>query len=490
MLLLLTSALNAQVDKGLVAKYSFNKGNANNEIGNNNAKVYGAPLTEDRFGNARSAYFLQGNYDSYINLGTSNVLKPKKGTISLWVKIDGAIYKGSGVDHNPIIYTKSHAGDDFNEAFLIAYNFNVRKININTSFSELKQVNLIATNTTYLRQWYHVVISYDNNFLCFYLDGTLVGKAAKNFESRFLEGDSVIIGSRSGEKNNRYLMGSIDDISIYNRVLSPAEVNELYHAPDPNRYNQYLKWFYMIMAFIALTMLTVWLIVRRYKSDLEKQKVKNRVDARLNELETKAIRSQMNPHFIFNSLNSLQRFILEDDKVNAYAYLIEFSTLLRKLLESSEADSIPLKEEIDILNSYLRIESLRFANSFQYEVVCYIENMEQVNIPFMLVQPFAENAIWHGLLHKSNDRRLSISFTNVDDRRLRCTVDDNGVGRNGLADRGTIKKKSLAIDFIRQRLDLLEKTTGITCSFKIIDKKDDLQNSLGTTVEIIIPKIS
>jgi LytS/YehU family sensor histidine kinase len=210
----------------------------------------------------------------------------------------------------------------------------------------------------------------------------------------------------------------------------------------------------------------------------------------MNDLETKAIRTQMNPHFIFNALNTLQRFILEEDIANANSYLTKFSKLLRKVLESGNSESISLKEELEILKSYVEIEQLRFDKSFEFSLVSEINFPEQIQIPFMLIQPFVENAIWHGLLPKKDQRTLNIHFSDADENRIRCCIEDNGVGRKfSFSHRDPFKKKSMAIDFIQQRLDILQKATGINCFFTITDKENAQGQSEGTFVEILIPKM-
>src|SRR5439155_13362647 len=132
-------------------------------------------------------------------------LKPRRGTIALWVKIYQPVYKGTGVEHNPIIFTRSRLVDDFNEAFVIGYNLQLKNINVNTSCSERQQISLYPTQATSLQKWHHVAITYDDDYLCFYMDGVLDNKAAKGFENCFLPGDSVLVGKRTGYKNNRYL---------------------------------------------------------------------------------------------------------------------------------------------------------------------------------------------------------------------------------------------------------------------------------------------
>jgi sensor histidine kinase YesM len=319
----------------------------------------------------------------------------------------------------------------------------------------------------------------------------LEAKSVKHFESHFLEGDSVIVGRHFGIRNNRYFHGAIDDIEIYDRVLTPAEVLQLHNAPNPNKNARIIRWILIAASVIVVAILILLWVRFRVRKAVGAEREKSRLNARILELETKALRAQMNPHFIFNSLNALQRFVLEDNKDKSYTYLNEFSKLLRKLLESSESEVISLTEEIEILRSYLEVEKLRFDNSFEYQLHSDIALSGQVYIPIMLVQPFAENAIWHGLLSRKGMRLLKITFTNISDDKLLCEVDDNGVGRDFKKKQfGEIKKKSLGLDLIRQRLELIRNATGVDTFFEIIDKTDNEGNSLGTTVRIIIPKMS
>ncbi len=491
LLLLFVLTCKSQVENGLVAKYTFNNANSKDETGKNNAKTGGVSLVEDRFGNHRSAYYLHGNYGSYLNLGTSQVLKPKQGSISLWFKIDNVTLGGEGLEVNPIILTKCQPGDDFYEGYFIGYDINLGKIVATTTLKQLVQVTLHSSKVISVREWHHIVICYDDTFFWLYIDDVLENDnkpMSKSFSSRFLETDSVMIGNSANTKNKRFLNGSIDDIRIYNRVISANEVKELFTAPDPNRYNIIIKWLLRILLGFIIVFVITWFIIKRYKRELQKEKENNQMQARLNEMEIKAIKSQMNPHFIFNSLNTIQRFILEEDLKNAHSYLTKFSKLLRKLLESGVADTISLVEEIDILNKYLEIEKLRFDNSFEYIVCSELNNPERIQLPFMLVQPFAENAIWHGLLPKNGIRKLEIKFLPFDEKRIMCIVEDNGIGREYAAKQiDSLKKKSLAIDFVNQRLDLLGKMKGTNCFVKIIDKKSEKQMSLGTKVEILIP---
>jgi two-component system, LytTR family, sensor kinase len=147
-----------------------------------------------------------------------------------------------------------------------------------------------------------------------------------------------------------------------------------------------------------------------------------------------ALRAQMNPHFIFNALNSVQQYILEGDVVEANRYLSKFSKLQREILHYSTQNFIPLEKEIEILDSYLQLEQLRFGESFKYVINTNEEvDPAEIKIPPMMMQPFVENAIWHGLMPKQGERNVEIRFDLLTDDILLATIRDNGIGRTASA---------------------------------------------------------
>lgn len=149
------------------------------------------------------------------------------------------------------------------------------------------------------------------------------------------------------------------------------------------------------------------------------------------EAQLKSLRLQMNPHFLFNSLNSIQQIILSGDEKSATLYLSKFSKLLRHVLLHSDKEKISLKEELEMLTLYVELESLRFHESFHYEITCdHGVDVDEIEVPTLLIQPFVENAIWHGLLHKDGERRLRIRMAEDKTGNVICVVEDNGIGRN------------------------------------------------------------
>jgi len=226
-----------------------------------------------------------------------------------------------------------------------------------------------------------------------------------------------------------------------------------------------------------------------YLRVLKKQNEANELQLLIYDLETKAIKAQMNPHFIFNSLNTIQQFILSNDNDNAYNYLSKFAKLVRKLLESNTTKSIILEEELDILKRYMEIEALRFEEVFEHNIEI-IGNMNVVEkrIPHMLIQPFVENAIWHGLLPKKGHKKLTIRIVKQSEKILICEVEDNGVGRPDKKESNFHlgKSKSLALDYNNERLNLLGKQLNMNLGVEIIDKTENNLKT-GTLVRITIP---
>ncbi|WP_055395147.1 tetratricopeptide repeat-containing sensor histidine kinase [Flagellimonas eckloniae] len=216
---------------------------------------------------------------------------------------------------------------------------------------------------------------------------------------------------------------------------------------------------------------------------------KSELSKELQTLEMKALRAQMNPHFLFNSLNSINTMILSDETENASKYLSKFSKLVRLLLENSEQPKVSLKDEIDLLKAYIQLEAIRFNNKMDYTIEVDPEiDQESTFLPSMVLQPFVENAIWHGLLHKNQKGLLTIEIKESVDNLL-CSIIDNGVGREKsltLKKEGGLKKKSMGIKITTDRLKLLTQQK-IKDVISIIDLKDDNNNALGTQVNIQIP---
>lgn len=472
----------------MVASFSFNSDRLSDDDGKFPIRTAGASKVNDRFGNPASAFYVHGSIGSYLNLGTSAALKPETGSISLWFNIDYVIEAGNGYEINPLLLTKCSQSDDFYEAYCIYFMYKTNRIGAAVTQSSLNQVGLHSHSQVSVGDWHHVVITFDNDEMILYIDGKKEASIVKKFTNKYLAGDSILIGNSANTKNKRYLLGAVDDIRFYDRVISAEDVNDLYHAPNPNRFVELMKWLGIGLGILLFIAAIIYILNRRYKAVLKKEIEKNELRSQVYETELKVLKANMNPHFIFNALNSIQKYVLANEKDNAYRYLVKFSMLLRKLLESNTAESITLEEEIDILSRYVEMEAIRFENAFNYRItVDPLLMPSQIFIPPMVIQPFVENAVWHGLLHRKGGKDMVISFSKVDESCVLCVVDDNGIGRKASEESGQEKKRSLAISLNRQRFELIKKIKGINCGFEIVDKTGSEGQSLGTTVNIRIP---
>ena len=221
---------------------------------------------------------------------------------------------------------------------------------------------------------------------------------------------------------------------------------------------------------------------------LSKQK-QAELHQRATELEMQALRAQMNPHFIFNCLSSINRFVLKNETKAASDYLTRFSKLIRKVLINSQRKSISLEEEIEMLRLYMDMERLRFKNSFDFNII-YTNSFDTGNIfiPPMLLQPFCENAIWHGLMHKEGKGKLDIALT-MENNILRCVITDNGIGRDKaeqLNSKSIEKDKSFGLKITTDRLAILNQNPSIQTFYEMHDLIDEDGNAAGTKVVIKI----
>jgi PAS domain S-box-containing protein len=210
----------------------------------------------------------------------------------------------------------------------------------------------------------------------------------------------------------------------------------------------------------------------------------------INSLRQKVLRSQMNPHFIFNSLNAIQSYVLKNDSELAVKYLNSFAKLIRMILDSSRFDYISLKKEINILEYYLQLQQLRFGDRFSWSMdVDKKIDLDSILIPVMLAQPFIENAIEHGLQHLTTQGQVKISFVRASDSII-FKVSDNGIGREAskkLKKNNKNTTQSLSTQLFKERLFTLNKYSGRKITYDIIDVKDNDDNARGTLVIINLP---
>lgn len=236
----------------------------------------------------------------------------------------------------------------------------------------------------------------------------------------------------------------------------------------------------MIIILIALFVLAIFLL----RNNNEKLRLRQQAA----DSQMQALRAQMNPHFIFNCLSAINHFVLNNDTAKASEYLTRFSRLMRMVLANADKNTLSLQEELDTLRLYLEMEKLRFNNIFSYQVtVDPAIHASEVQVPSFILQPFCENAIWHGLLHKEGSGLLEVEVQ-LQGNGLLCTIRDNGIGieKARSLKPGTRKNDSMGQKLAAQRLAVFNGDKNIDKSFSIQELKDNNGGSMGTMVTLYI----
>ena len=222
----------------------------------------------------------------------------------------------------------------------------------------------------------------------------------------------------------------------------------------------------------------------------ENENAQAKLQKHSSDLEMQTLRPQMNPHFIFNCLNAINHFIQKNETETASDYLTKFSRLIRMVLQSSSHKYISLHDELETLHLYIGMESVRFKEHFSYSIYCDPKvDIESVQIPPMLLQPFVENAIWHGLMHKKDGGKLSIDIKE-EDNTLLCTIQDNGIGRKKAAElksKSASYKKSMGMQITENRLKMLYSGHGNGPAMKIVDLENEDGEATGTKIILRLP---
>lgn len=245
-----------------------------------------------------------------------------------------------------------------------------------------------------------------------------------------------------------------------------------------------LLWY--LLGVVGGVFLISYLIIRYNK---QRETEKTTLNQQIAELQLTSLQSQMNPHFIFNALGAIQYFIQTHDAEKADEYLSNFAMLMRRILESSKSKYISLKNEIDLLRLYIGLEAIRFENMFQYDIILDDDLDIDINVPPMIIQPYIENAINHGIYNlKDRSGKLEVRFVQVDENTIECIVTDNGVGRKRAQELRTKRHKSRGMQIVKERIDTINTAEDLNVSIAV---NDILRNGdvAGTEAIITIKEI-
>lgn len=352
------------------------------------------------------------------------------------------------------------------------YKYYVAIGNQKRALESLKKALLEATSSHYVP----IILKYSHELYSYLIESRDSLQALKYLVQYQLMQDSVIA------TNTRFRIVSFESDQEAQKQENKIESLEIQKTYQRNYYLLGMA-FLLIISFGAFSRFHT---LRR----IEREKLTEEFKKKLAQANAKALRAQMNPHFIFNSLNSINSFIIDQEHLAASEYLLKFSRLIRLIMENSNNETIPIEKELEALKLYTDLESARFDNKFKCEY--YINNcvnIQNIKIPPMLLQPFVENAIWHGFMHKKTAGTIKLIIKYSGPKLLKISIIDDGIGRDKAAELNSKSgtHKSFGIDITSHRIEMMNKLFSTSTQMNIIDMKDNEGNASGTRVDLIIP---
>jgi len=364
----------------------------------------------------------------------------------------------------------------------------------------IRNDNLSRTTISNIRLGYadtilenNSILPYSLNTISFYFDGICLTSPEKVLYSYKLEGYDKVWSPNTDANNTKYnnlppgkytfKVKSCNDEGAWN--IEPTTFSFTIKAPF------YQTWIFLVICIISATTLVILVFRLRLKQLKQKQQLEYEHLVEVSKAEMTALRSQMNPHFIFNALNSIQHYILTSKGDEAVKYLSKFAKLIRIILNNSEKHITTINEDVEAIRLYLELEQMRFENKFEYTIT--IDDSvdgDYDEIPPMLIQPYLENAILHGINPKEGIGHIFVTIKIVN-QFIKITIRDDGIGREKSNARQSIplasKHQSLGMKITKDRVRILNKIHQSNLSVTIIDLYNDRKESIGTQVDLFIP---
>lgn len=344
-------------------------------------------------------------------------------------------------------------------------NLDAAKTHLNKGLEIAKQFNLKSSEIEaykYLSEIYELSGQYD---------------AALNTYRKHVTLDETLTNERNIQYVNDLIIKN-DTEKKNNQIKELASENEIVNL----RLEKNKRTLLLSLLGTSLVFITLYVLYRQRQLKNEKK---------ILTLEQEMLRNQMNPHFIFNSLNSIKLYIINNEKENAVYYLNKFSKLIRKILIASTEKEISLGDEIENMSLYMNIENIRFSNEIDYkEIIDKHLNTSSIKVPSLILQPFLENAIWHGLSAKTQNKKIELVAQKTHDNHVTITITDNGIGRvasEKIKNEKKIKRQSVGINITKARLENFSKDFKEDYSLEIIDLYDKNHFATGTQVILNIP---
>jgi ligand-binding sensor domain-containing protein len=408
-------------------------------------------------------------------LGAGDGLKPTRFFAqSLRLLPNGKIMAGSGDGIFIIDPSQLHSAPTY-PPYLVNFRIFNTPARFDTALQDLKEIRL-----SYLENFF----SFDISSLD-YLQGSGIEYAYKleGFDKDWQYLGNNHSASYTNVPGGKYTLLFKARSATGDWVVSPQQIHVIIGRPF------WLKWWFFVLCAAAVVVFVYILYRYRFNQVRNTARLKADYEIKLNELEMSALRTQMNPHFIFNCLNTINSFINSNQKTQANQYITRFARLIRLILENSRQRRIALSSELEALNLYIQLEQLRFDNRFTYTLITDDAlDLDNVEVPPLIIQPFVENAILHGILPKKDKGNITIRIIH-DGNRLRYIIADDGIGREEARRRqkeGMLKKQSHGMDITLKRIELFNKENAFEETVIIKDLTDTQGNAAGTSVEILL----
>lgn len=366
--------------------------------------------------------------------------------------------------------------------------FNSDSLNLNT-VPPLVYLTSIAVNSSALDKAATPDLEYNDNNLEFkFTSITYKDIGRQNFLYKLNGYDKQWKFSQTGQRQYTNLPAGTYRFDVYAlnndkvKSIQPASFSFTIQKPF------WLRWWFITAEIIFGSFLIYLIVISRINKIRKEEEEKTRVNKKMIEFQITALRAQMNPHFIFNAISSIQHYILKKDTYQSYNYLAKFAKLIRNILDTSQQEYVSVAEEIYSVNLYVELEKVRFKEPFESKINIAADiDIETTLLPTMLIQPYVENAIWHGLLPKQTSCELIINFDILGDN-LQITIIDNGIGIEASKRIRNQGHKSKGISLTEMRIQSLTSKYGKPFKVSIVDLSGE-NNGTGTKVTITMPLI-
>ena len=363
------------------------------------------------------------------------------------------------------------------------YYFGEEQLNKN-HIPPLCRIDSVFINDQIYDQRNEVRLSYDKNNIRILTSLTTYKNSRREFLYHLTGYDNSWHYSTTGDIQYTNLPHGNYTIYIYglnnDKIKSKAPATFTFTVKRPF----WLTWWFIFFELL-ISVIGTYCILKFWKNKIEKRELeKTLINQRMAEFKMTALRAQMNPHFLFNAIGSIQHYIMKNEPELSYDYLSKFSLLIRNILNNSKEEYISLSQEINTLKLYIELEQIRFQYPFQFILEIDEAIDMEMFIPTMLIQPYVENSIWHGLMPKQSGGKLELLLKKVNNSLL-VVIRDNGMGRKDTD--SSRKHISKGMSITEQRIQTLENTSSKKFIIAIIDLKDEQGNPIGTEVNLTIP---